>query len=118
RIRAAEVQGSPYNGSTVFETADGGVAAGAKNLSPDVVAQHATYSSAPTHPTVNREPLNRVPRIPIIALTAYAMIGDREKFLEAGMDGYLAKPVRMEDLEKLIERIAKAGQVHSQTEAR
>jgi signal transduction histidine kinase/DNA-binding response OmpR family regulator len=39
---------------------------------------------------------------PIIALTANALVGDRERFLGAGMDGYLAKPLRMEDLAQLI----------------
>ncbi len=37
-------------------------------------------------------------RIPIVAVTAHAMKGDREKFIDAGMDGYLAKPVRSKDL--------------------
>jgi CheY-like chemotaxis protein len=44
-------------------------------------------------------------RIPIIAMTAYAMTGDREIFLQAGMNDYLAKPVRMESLALAIERV-------------
>ena len=43
--------------------------------------------------------------IPIVALTAHAMRGDREKFLEAGMDGYIAKPVELEDLKCAIARV-------------
>ncbi|MFP4107730.1 MAG: transporter substrate-binding domain-containing protein [Desulfonatronovibrio sp.] len=48
--------------------------------------------------------MDRHSRIPIIALTAYAMVGDREKFLEAGMDDYLAKPVSIDDLSQVLEK--------------
>ncbi len=41
-------------------------------------------------------------KIPIIALTANAMVGDRERFISEGMDDYLTKPIDIKDLERIL----------------
>ncbi|MDM7935391.1 MAG: response regulator [Methanothrix sp.] len=40
----------------------------------------------------------------IVAMTAYALEGDREKFLDGGMDDYIGKPIRMDELRRVLER--------------
>jgi CheY-like chemotaxis protein len=44
--------------------------------------------------------------VPIVAMTAHAMTGDREHCLAAGMDGYIAKPIRASELFDVLERLA------------
>ena len=46
----------------------------------------------------------RTASVPVVALTAQAMEGDRERFLAAGFDGYLSKPVNVDDLIATVKR--------------
>ncbi|MBF0550351.1 MAG: response regulator [Deltaproteobacteria bacterium] len=45
------------------------------------------------------------PHIPIIAQTAFALMGDRERFIAAGMNGYVTKPINIEDLNTVIQEV-------------
>ena len=47
----------------------------------------------------------RLARLPVVAVTAYAMRGDREKILNAGFDGYLSKPVNAHSLAEELNRL-------------
>jgi CheY-like chemotaxis protein len=53
-------------------------------------------------------------RVPIIAITASAMEGDRERCLAAGMDDYMAKPLRPDQLDAVLERWLGGGEPQAQ----
>jgi CheY-like chemotaxis protein len=46
--------------------------------------------------------------MPIVAMTAHAMKGDREECLAAGMDSYVVKPIRMRELQRVIDEVVGA----------
>ncbi len=58
-----------------------------------------------TYSNKKRETLKNVSHIPIIAITAHAMIDDRERFISAGMDEYIVKPIKTDDLFNIIAKV-------------
>ncbi len=52
--------------------------------------------------------IKEIKEMPVVALTAHAMIGDKEKYLNLGFDAYMSKPIiNDEDLIELIEKLIK-----------
>ncbi len=56
------------------------------------------------------EEFKAISQIPIIALTAYAMSGDKERFIDAGMDAYFSKPILVDPLVQAIEQAVAAAE--------
>ncbi|MBI5442724.1 MAG: response regulator [Deltaproteobacteria bacterium] len=54
--------------------------------------------------------------VPVIALTAHALEGDRERFLAAGMDDYLSKPFDSETMEEVLSRVAPRRGAHREAQ--
>jgi len=52
--------------------------------------------------TATRHIKEVLPKLPIIALTAHAMMGDRERAIEAGCDDYISKPINLQELARKI----------------
>ncbi|MFZ0760485.1 MAG: response regulator [Candidatus Sulfotelmatobacter sp.] len=59
----------------------------------------------------------RLAQLPVVAVTAFAMRGDRERILNSGFDGYLSKPVNSsslsEELERVLTKASQAAQARS-----
>lgn len=53
----------------------------------------------------DREDSQNLEHIPIVALTAHAMLGDKEKCLQAGMNAYVSKPIRRVELVSTLNQI-------------
>lgn len=75
---------------------------------PDLILMDISLPGMDGHELVARIRMTEAIRdIPVIAVTAHAMVGDRERALEAGCDDYIAKPIDedelMEKINKLIE---------------
>ena len=94
-------------GHQVIEAADGAEAvAKAREIHPDLVMLDLHMPALDGFATLSE--LRREPgfdRIPVVALTASAMQGDRERALAAGFSAYLTKPIRLAALRSEVEHL-------------
>lgn len=95
-----------FHGYEVSVAADGQEGAAlARELMPDLILmdiQMPGMDGMTAGTILKRDPATS--RLKIIALTSFAMQGDQEKFLAAGFDGYLSKPISTRDLPGLVKQ--------------
>jgi len=68
------------------------------------IRQHTLNGQMNGEVKTKNEDRSFIQRVPIIAMTAHAMKGDREKCLEGGMDDYIAKPIKKEIVMGVLEK--------------
>lgn len=98
-----------WNGKEAIDYLMSTAQPGSPNPKPDVILMDVQMpvidGYRATHILRHHAPFNQVVKdIPIVAMTASAIQGDREKCKKAGMDDYLAKPVKGKTLEKMLVR--------------
>jgi CheY-like chemotaxis protein len=96
-----------HSGHTVVEAADGTEAlTKARELGPSLILLDLQMPEMDGFEVIGK--LRSEPRFaatPIVALTASAMHGDRERALAAGFSGYITKPIRLASLRSEVERL-------------
>lgn len=76
-----------------------------KDLTPDLILMDINMPDMDGYTlTARLKEFKHLARVPIIALTANVMRGDRERSLEAGCDGYIQKPIDVDNLTNQINR--------------
>jgi two-component system cell cycle response regulator DivK len=100
-----------HNGYRTIEAVDGEEAVDrAKSENPDLILMDCYIPKMNGYEVTRRLKGDQdFQHIPIIALTAHAMKGDREEALAAGCDGYIAKPINVRELPEQIKHFLTQG---------
>ena len=98
-----------YHGYQIFSTASGEVALQlAEHEMPDLILMDIQLPDMSGIDATRRLKANpRTTEIPIIAVTAFAMSGDRATILESGCDAYVSKPFSVAEVLALVDRYTK-----------